>query len=823
MLRLKQLIHEIHRRSLWQVLGIYVVGGWIALQIVDTMAGALKLPDWAAPIALVLLIIGLPIVLATAFVQEGMGSRATGEVETTSGGTPIPSDVPDEGARHRLFTWRNAILGGVVAFALLFGFAGLYVLLQDRGQGAASDPPAAGDAVPRIAVLPFHVVGPESDPWSVGLLELLATNLDGVAGVHTIDPRTILARWHDVVGETGDARLEQALEVASGTGARYALTGSMVTLGGEVRLSAQLFDLESGEPRGEPLQVKGDPDGIPGLVDRLSIDILAAGFGRSAADLPQFDLRQVTTDSLAAMRAYLTGEHLFTHALWREAIPYFVRAVEEDSLYASALYRLSLAKQWEGSPHSPRSDQYQERATRVRGRLTSRDSLLLKGYTELSNWRPAAVPSLLELTRLHPDDVDGWFLLGDAYFHNAARWYHPPEAARTALERAVELAPGFGPAYVHLIEDAFSRLDSVAARDLIERLTGIDPSSPEAVGDAIAYALVWGDEVSRQRALASMDTVSPDALLNAKHALQVQPDLWEPALAVATTIVDREDAPLDDRASALGGTNIIYTQRGRIREARQADLRTIEMRAGDATRAESGFYWRNIDPVLMYVFLGYPDPELAEHVSAFSEPASLPPDWVYAADGARFALGALAASEGRWLEVDDHARALASLSEKNVAEGDTARIGLGHPPGSRSQWQAGLAAFLRGYAAALKGDHAAAIPLLEEAIQTSQHLHAWRYELVLARFELGKLLLESGDAEEAERYFRSFDPNNTYFLTTPREVYLGMTYEALGDPEAARLHYANFIRWWEDADPELQPLVEEATTRLFRLRDGIGD
>ncbi|MEJ2343566.1 MAG: hypothetical protein P8Y10_15370, partial [Gemmatimonadales bacterium] len=60
-------------------------------------------------------------------------------------------------------------------------------------------------------------------------------------------------------------------------------------------------------------------------------------------------------------------------------------------------------------------------------------------------------------------------------------------------------------------------------------------------------------------------------------------------------------------------------------------------------------------------------------------------------------------------------------------------------------------------------------------------------------------------------------------LTTPREVYLGMTYEALGDPEAARLHYANFIRWWEDADPELQPLVEEATTRLFRLRDGIGD
>ena len=53
MARLKQLIHEINRPSLWQVLGIYVVGNWLALQAVDALAGALNL---------FLLIIGLPIV-----------------------------------------------------------------------------------------------------------------------------------------------------------------------------------------------------------------------------------------------------------------------------------------------------------------------------------------------------------------------------------------------------------------------------------------------------------------------------------------------------------------------------------------------------------------------------------------------------------------------------------------------------------------------------------------------------------------------------------------------------------------------------------------
>ena len=41
---LRQLIREIHRRSLWQVLGIYLVGSWLVLQAVDPLAGALNLP-----------------------------------------------------------------------------------------------------------------------------------------------------------------------------------------------------------------------------------------------------------------------------------------------------------------------------------------------------------------------------------------------------------------------------------------------------------------------------------------------------------------------------------------------------------------------------------------------------------------------------------------------------------------------------------------------------------------------------------------------------------------------------------------------------------
>jgi hypothetical protein len=36
MSRLKRLIHEIHRRSLWQVLGIYLGGAWVAFQDIES-------------------------------------------------------------------------------------------------------------------------------------------------------------------------------------------------------------------------------------------------------------------------------------------------------------------------------------------------------------------------------------------------------------------------------------------------------------------------------------------------------------------------------------------------------------------------------------------------------------------------------------------------------------------------------------------------------------------------------------------------------------------------------------------------------------------
>ncbi len=97
MSRLKRLIHEIHRRSLRQVLGIYLVGAWVAFQGIEALTSGLGLPERVPGFAVVLLIVGLPIVPGGASVQEGVEAQeAPAEVPEPSEaeGHPTAWDVP---------------------------------------------------------------------------------------------------------------------------------------------------------------------------------------------------------------------------------------------------------------------------------------------------------------------------------------------------------------------------------------------------------------------------------------------------------------------------------------------------------------------------------------------------------------------------------------------------------------------------------------------------------------------------------------------------------------------------------------------------------
>lgn len=157
---LERLIHEIHRRSMWQVLAIFAASGWAVLQVIDAFIDNGMLPNWVFKAGVVLLLLGLPVVLATAFVQEGLpespsekGSDAEAPVRGVAESAPAnlaagTGSLDRRSTRapthHRLFTWRNAVLGGVGAFALLGIGAGGWMGMRVLGIGPAGTLAAQG-------------------------------------------------------------------------------------------------------------------------------------------------------------------------------------------------------------------------------------------------------------------------------------------------------------------------------------------------------------------------------------------------------------------------------------------------------------------------------------------------------------------------------------------------------------------------------------------------------------------------------------------------------------------------------------------------------
>ncbi|MEE9470077.1 MAG: hypothetical protein V3W32_00045, partial [Gemmatimonadota bacterium] len=244
MSRLRQLIHEIHRRSLWQVLGIYVLGSWLALQAVDTLAGALNLPDWAPPLALFLLIIGLPIVLATAFIQEGARPASVQAADEEAASLEAAeAGSQSAGSRHRLFTWRNAMLGAVAA-SLLWGGVAIGWFLFGRGSESAQ---VAGEQagvaeasvldLRSIAVLPFSNRAADEGESAVFFAEGIHDDI--LAQLSQIDSLTVISRTSvmQYAGTTKPIR-----EIAGELGVGTVLEGAVQRAGDRVRVNVQLID-----------------------------------------------------------------------------------------------------------------------------------------------------------------------------------------------------------------------------------------------------------------------------------------------------------------------------------------------------------------------------------------------------------------------------------------------------------------------------------------------------------------------------------------------------------------------------------------------------
>jgi len=362
--RIRQLIREIHRRSLWQVLGIYAVASWAVLQVVDTLGGALNLPDWFPSFALALLIVGLPIVLATAFIQEGVSGH------DSSGPAQAPSSGPSRGTG--LFTWRNAFGGGVLAFALWGVVAAGWILFGGGTPASQSTAVADGEPVTqRLFVMPLDNVtdDPELDVLGRLAADEIARTIDRRGTVAVVPSTTVVAAMRS----QGEAPSVEA--VARSVQATHAVAGTVARVGSELRFDVELIDPRTSERLRSIDPVTGPEDTVDSLVAEiagLAAAEAAVLFNPSA--LPWAgDISSPV--SATAYEAFLEQGRIFCTGDNAGSIPLGERAVRESPRFVSAIYQLMQAHS--NLDHEAVTDSLTEVLEGLRGEMTRNEQLSL--------------------------------------------------------------------------------------------------------------------------------------------------------------------------------------------------------------------------------------------------------------------------------------------------------------------------------------------------------------------------------------------------------------------------------------------------------------
>ena len=396
---LKRIVREIHRKSLWQVLGIYVVASWGVLSVVDTLGGALNLPDWFPSVALGLLIVGLPVVLATAFVQDGGQDGAAGDLDLARDST----DVAGVGASG-LFTWRNAGLSGVGAFALL-GFVGTGWVLFGGGIGDTTDDDPTIER--SVAVLPFVNMSGDSNNeyFSDGITEELLNAL-----AHLPDLR-VPGRTSSFAFKDGGLTIRQ---IADTLDVAHVLEGSVRRQGETVLITAQLIDAQTDAHLWSDTFERELTDIF--AIQREIATAIADQLQVSLSGAEQARLVGEGTANTEAYEAYLRGRYFWnqrTAESIQTAIREFQRAVDLDSNYAEA--------------YSGLADSYliiDNYVFRTMPDYRTNSELGLAAAQRAVSLRP-------DLGMAHASLGFGLWMVGD--------W----ENADRELERAIELNPGY--------------------------------------------------------------------------------------------------------------------------------------------------------------------------------------------------------------------------------------------------------------------------------------------------------------------------------------------------------------------------------------------
>ena len=321
---------ELKRRNVIRVGGVYIVVGWILVQVATALEESLGLPSWFDGTIVALLLIGLPVALIFAWAFE-LTPEGVVRTEAVPDGQSITADT-----------------GRKLDFALAIAIVALIIVIvwqssTTPGPGPAVLPSAAGGpsgptatdattpAEASLAVLPFADMSAEGDQeyFSDGLTEEILNLL-------------VRADAIDVVSRTSSFQFKNSTlgipEIAAELNVRHIVEGSVRKAGDTIRVTAQLIDAVSdrhlwSNTYDRPLTTEN----LFAIQDDVANSIFEA-LSDELGLLGEIELRaKRTTDDLDAYALFLQARTLYQARRDLDVVDELLaQAIETDPEFAEA-------------------------------------------------------------------------------------------------------------------------------------------------------------------------------------------------------------------------------------------------------------------------------------------------------------------------------------------------------------------------------------------------------------------------------------------------------------------------------------------------------
>jgi serine/threonine-protein kinase len=624
-----------------RVLALYGLAAAVLLFVTWSLVRQVALPAWMLGLGVLLLVAGVPILLATA------RAEAKGPARSRTG-------------IARWLTWRNAIAGGVLAFAGWGILASTMVLRTPGSSGSA----AAGPV--RLAVMPFINQGDSADAYFVdGIADQLRGKLTELGAVQVIArSSTDLYR----------ATTKPPAEIGRELDVEYLLSATVRTVRnadgtGRVQLVPELIKAKTGS-------VAWSQTFDASITDLFQVQTdmairLAGALNVALGAKEQEHLAERPTKSLAAYDAFLKAEATRggggETVRNQEAVSYYEQAIALDSTFALAWSRLSqLQSRIYFSLPTPRgreaarisaeraqlvapgsaeahlamgdyynnvlADQARARAEYEQGLKVSPNFVDLQvssAETEraLGHW-DTAVARIRQAIRLDPRS-------GRAYGSLATHllWMRRYPEAMTAADQAIQLtpnglAPRMGKTMIYLAQG-----DTIGAREVIAAASKDIPPTVVAAYFGVQWDLYWALDRQMQEVLLRLglrgfddDEASRASVMAAVHHLHGN-------LAAARAYGDSAhrlyaaqlaDLPDSDYLLALDAVSLAYG--GKRDEAIKAGERSVQL-LPVSKDAYSGAY--NLHQLIRtYLIVGEKEKALARIKDLLSNPYFISPGWL---------------------------------------------------------------------------------------------------------------------------------------------------------------------------------------------------